>query len=127
LLGKNQRQIEMTTLRQLTIEEVTGILSRGAFAELISAVEHAQFECKSGLYDTKTAKGKIELAKDVSALANSSGGYLLIGPATTKSPLHQGDEVTSVSDFASSAFQTDTYRNILTAYIYPPITDLKIQ
>jgi predicted HTH transcriptional regulator len=117
----------MTTLRQLTIEEVTGILSRGAFAELISAVEHAQFECKSGLYDTKTAKGKIELAKDVSALANSSGGYLLIGPATTKSPLHQGDEVTSVSDFASSAFQTDTYRNILTAYIYPPITDLKIQ
>jgi hypothetical protein len=118
---------EMTTLRHLTVEEVTRILSRGAFAELISAVEHVQFECKGGFYDTKSAKGKIELAKDVSALANSSGGYLLIGPATTKNPLHQGDEVTSVSDFASSTFQPDTYRDILTAYIYPPIAGLKIQ
>jgi len=32
-----------------------------------------------------------------------------------------------ISEFASSAFQPDTYRDILTAYIYPPITDLKIQ
>jgi len=119
--------IAMAALRQLTVEEVASILSRGAFAELISAVEHVQFECKSGLYDTKAVKGKIELAKDVSALANSSGGYLLIGPATKKNPLHQGDEVVSVSDFASSAFQPDTYRDILAAYIYPPVTDLKIE
>jgi hypothetical protein len=117
----------MTTLRQLTIEEVTDILSRGTFAELISTVEHAQFECKSGLYDTKTVKSKIELAKDVSALANSSGGYLLIGPATAKNPLHHGDEVVSVSEFGSSAFQPDTYRDILSSFIYPPIRDLKIE
>jgi predicted HTH transcriptional regulator len=94
----------MTTLRELTIEEVTGIPSRGTFAELISTVEHVQFECKNGSYDTKTAKSKIELAKDISTLANSSGGYLLIGPTTKQNPLHQGDEVISVSEFASSAF-----------------------
>lgn len=117
----------MTTLRELTVEEVTSILSRGTFAELISTVEHVQFECKNGLYDIKTDKGKVELAKDISALANSSGGYLLIGPATKKNPLHQGDEVISVSEFASSAFDADTYRNILRAFIYPPITDLSIQ
>src|ERR1700722_14536775 len=117
----------MTTLRQLTVEEVTSVLSRGAFAELISAVEHAQFECKSGFYDTKAVKGKIELAKDVSALANSNGGYILIGPATTQNPLHQGDEEVSISVFASSTFQPDTYRGILAAYIYPLITDLTIR
>jgi hypothetical protein len=117
----------MTTLRELTVEEVTDILSRGMFAELISTVEHVQFECKGGLYDTKTVKSKIELAKDISALANSSGGYLLIGPATKKNPLHQGDEVISVSEFNSSAFHPDTYRDILRAFIYPPITDLKIE
>jgi predicted HTH transcriptional regulator len=117
----------MTTLREVTVEEVTGILSRGTFAELISTVEHVQFECKNGLYDTKTGKGKIELAKDIAALANSSGGYLLIGPATKKNPLHQGDEVISISEFASSVFHPDTYRDILSAFIYPPITDLKIQ
>jgi len=117
----------MTTLRELTIDEVTGILSRGTFAELVSAVEHVQFECKGGLYDTKTEKSKVELAKDISALANSSGGYILIGPATKKNPLHQGDEVISVSEFALSAFHSDTYRDILSAFIYPPITDLKIR
>jgi hypothetical protein len=52
----------MRTLRELTVEEVTGILSRGTFAELISTVEHVQFECKGRLYDTKTVKSKIELA-----------------------------------------------------------------
>jgi hypothetical protein len=87
----------MTTLRQLTVEEVAGILSRGAFAEFISPVEHVQFECKSGLYDTKAVKGTIELAKDVSALANSSGGYLLIGPATTKNQDEQIPYVDSAS------------------------------
>jgi hypothetical protein len=117
----------MTTLRELTIENVSDILSRGTFSELISAVEHVRFECKNGLYDTKTEKSKIELAKDISALANSSGGYLLMGPATKKNPLHQGDEVISVSEFASSAFPPDTYRDILGALIYPPITDLKIE
>jgi hypothetical protein len=35
--------------------------------------------------------------------------------------------VISVSEFASSAFHADTYRDILRAFIYPPITDLKIQ
>src|SRR5260370_39658032 len=105
---------------ELTIEEVAGILSKGAFDEFISAVEHEQFECKSGLYDIKAVKGKIELAKDVSALANSAGGYLLIGPATEKDQLHNKDEVKSVSQFPSSLFQPDTYRNILNAFIYPP-------
>jgi hypothetical protein len=117
----------MTALRELTIEEVARILSKGTFGELVSTVEHVQFECKNGLYDTKTVTSKIELAKDISALANSSGGYLLIGPATKKHPLHQGDEVISVSEFASSTFHADTYRDILSALIYPPITDLKIQ
>jgi hypothetical protein len=125
-LGSERRK-QMSKLREVTIEDVSGILSRGTFAELISAVEHFQFECKNGLYDTKAGKGKIELAKDVSALANSSGGYILLGPATEKNPLRQADEVVSVSEFASSVFQSETYRDILNAYIYPPITDLKIQ
>lgn len=117
----------MTTLRELTVEEVTGILTRGTFAELVSTVEHVQFECKNGLCDIKTEKSRVELAKDISALANSRGGYLLIGPATEKNLLHQRDEVISVSEFPSSAFHPDTYRDILRALIYPPISDLEIQ
>jgi len=84
----------MTILREPTVEEVNSILSRGTFSELISTVEHALFECKNGLYDTKTLNGKIELAKDISVLANSSGGYLLIGPATKKKSTSPGRRAT---------------------------------
>jgi len=117
----------MATVRQLSVTKVAEILSKGTFAELVGAVEYAQFECKNQPYDTKTTKAKIELSKDVSALANSNGGYILIGVSTTRNPLHQGDEIVSVSEFASTLLDTDSYRKILGAYIYPPISDLKIE
>jgi hypothetical protein len=117
----------MVTLREVSVEDVTEILLKGSFEELVVSVEHGQLECKSGLYDTKSIKAKVELAKDISALANSKGGYLLIGPLTQKSPLHHGDEIASISCFAASLFQPDTYRDILNSFVYPPITDLKIE
>jgi hypothetical protein len=115
------------SLHEPTVEEIATILSSGTFEDLISCVEHLQFECKRGLYDFKATKNKIELAKDVSALANAAGGYILIGPATEKDPLQSKDEVKSVSQFPSSLFHPDTYRNILNALIYPPIPNLEIR
>ena len=47
-------------------------------------------------------------------------------PTTKKNLRYQGDEVVSVSQFASSMFDADAYRDILRAFIYPPISELKI-
>jgi hypothetical protein len=117
----------MSKLRELTVLDVEHILKTGTFTELISAVEHIQFECKSGIYDFKVVNNKIELAKDVSAMANSHGGYILIGPETKKNSFHHGDEIVSVSQFGSDLFEPDTYRNILNNMIYPPIAELRIE
>jgi hypothetical protein len=116
----------MISFRKINPEEIGGILDRGTFDELLHSVEHARLECKGDLYDLKTAFGKIELAKDVSALANSVGGYILIGVSTTKDPSHRLDEVTGLSCFDRSLFDGDQYRKIITSLVYPPIRNLQI-
>ena|SRR5216684_7576855 len=82
----------MTTVRKLTPEEIGNILQKGDFAELVATVEYESLECKNALYDLKLPVAKIELAKDVSALANAKGGHLLLRVSTKKNATHKGDE-----------------------------------
>jgi predicted HTH transcriptional regulator len=86
----------MTTLRKPSLNEISEVLSSGHFDQLISSVEYKLLECKGAVYDLKNNFERVELAKDVSALANAKGGYLLMGLA---SPMHKGDEITRVSSF----------------------------
>lgn len=117
----------MKNSHKLALDEVAAILHQGAFDQLIGSYEHEGFECKSGFYDLRSQHGRIELAKDVSALANSRGGYLLIGIATAKDPLHQLDEVVSVSCFERAAFDLDQHRSIIGNLIYPSIRGLRVE
>jgi len=117
----------MTTVRKLTPEEVATILHKGDFAELVATVEYESFECKSALYDLKLPIAKIELAKDVSALANAKGGHLLLGVSTKKHATHKGDEVTEVSCFAENLCDLDQYRKVLLELVYPPIRGLELK
>src|SRR5437879_11028951 len=89
----------MTTMRTLTPDEVGKILLSGEFAQLIATVEDESFECKNALYDLKLPIAKAELAKDVSALANAKGGYLLLGVSTKPNATHKVDEVVEVRCF----------------------------
>jgi hypothetical protein len=54
------------------------IIASGALGELVGLEEAVDFEAKSELYDLDTPGGRYELAKDVSAFANASGGCLVI-------------------------------------------------
>lgn len=113
--------------QRLEPHDVAAILDRGTFDELIGNVEHEGLECKSGFYDLKSQRGRIELAKDVSALANSHGGYLLIGVSTEKDPLHQLDQIIRVSSFERSGLDPDQHRSIIGTLVYPPIRGLRIE
>ncbi len=117
----------MTTVRKLTPEEIGSILQKGDFAELVATVEYESLECKNALYDLKLPVAKIELAKDVSALANAKGGHLLLRVSTKKNATHKGDEITEVSCFAENLCDLDQYRKILQELIYPPIRGLKLK
>jgi hypothetical protein len=102
------------------------ILQTGEFDRLIGAVEDDQFECKSAPYQLDNERDKLELAKDVSALANSVGGVLLIGVQTEKSPTHFGDEVRRVRPFGQALVNLEQIAQLVGNWVYPPMHDLHI-
>ena len=82
-----------------TVAEIQDILTRGAFDELTGALENEFFEAKSEPWDLSSERGKFDLAKDVSSLANGRGGLILVGASTFQSPTYQRRESTKYGDF----------------------------
>jgi hypothetical protein len=72
--------------KRLTVAEVLYFLGRGEFDEIIGTAEDEQLEFKGSPYYLASDAMKFELAKDVTALANSGGGLILLGFRTCKDP-----------------------------------------
>ena len=102
------------------------VVDAGGFDTLIGEVEGAEFECKNQPYRIETEAGKRELAKDVSAFANSSGGFIFIGIKTKPSTVYFGDEVEIIRPFASTLVNTSQYEDILSAWIFPNASKVDI-
>src|SRR5438128_1102865 len=110
----------------LTLEEVTAILEKGEFDELVGAIENEWLECKAAPYQINTDHQRQELAKDVSGLANAGGGIILIGIRTERDPSHFGDEIKEIRPFAQLLVNPEQYIDILKAWIYPPVDKIDV-
>jgi predicted HTH transcriptional regulator len=106
--------------KHLTLDQVKDILLRRAFVEFISAEEDQGLECKSAPYLLKDLRQKLELAKDVSAFANSNPGIILLGVQTNTDPTHKiADVVVGISPFLESLLPVDAYYAVLRESVYP--------
>jgi predicted HTH transcriptional regulator len=76
--------------RIITVPEVVAILQSGDFTRLFGCLEDDHLECKSAPYNLGQERERMELAKDVSALANTDGGIILLGVQTEQEPAYQG-------------------------------------
>jgi hypothetical protein len=85
-----------------SLKEMLDCLKAGNFEGLVGVVESAWFETKRSPSVFNGDRPKLELAKDVSALANSGGGILVIGFATERLPDMPGDRVAKVNPFPLS-------------------------
>ena len=110
----------------LTREEIPEILSTGTFDRFVGAIETAYFDAKREPYQD-TDNGKLEIAKDVSALANDAGGYIIIGMRTEPSRSHVSDEVKELRLVRADLVDPGKYTNVLNDWIYPRVTDLSVQ
>lgn len=110
----------------LITEKFETIVSSGNFDTLIGEVEGSEFECKDQPYRTENDAGKRELAKDVSALANSRGGFIFIGVRTKQSTTHFGDEVEAIRPFSQGLVNTSQYTDVLRAWIYPEVEGVTV-
>ena len=113
-------------LKNLTAEDVLRKIRSGEFDELRETVEDQHVEFKGAPYALENDNAKLELAKDVSALANASGGVILIGFPTVKDEMSSIEYVEACRPFDLAILDIDRYRKILDDWISPPIHSIEI-
>ena len=111
----------------MDIAEIVKILQRGDFDKLINLIEGEQIEAKGSPYQLLNDSQKQELAKDVSALGNAAGGIVLIGFETKKDSLSAVERISAYHSFDQAIVDLIQYRNVLQAWIYPPIHSVSVE
>jgi hypothetical protein len=111
----------------MSFESVKAIIDGHAYGSLIGLQEDAWLEAKGGTpYNFDTAEGRYELAKDVAAFANGTGGIVIVGLRTTRQATAQTDEITDYDLCARGAFDAAQYFSLITEYIHPVIEGLAV-
>lgn len=107
------------------IEAIRNILITAKFDEFLGMKEDLWFDAKGRPgYDLATPNGRIELAKDISALANSEGGHLIIGLVTEPVAGEQTDQVVALDLLKPEEFDSSRYQGIIRDSVYPEISGL---
>jgi hypothetical protein len=106
---------------------IKAILDTRQFDALLGQDEDAWFEAKGrSPYDFATPAGRYELAKDVSAFANTDGGILIVGLTTTPLAEMRTERVTAHDLCTQAEFDVGQYLGIIREYVYPGIKDLNV-
>jgi hypothetical protein len=108
--------------------EVLRLLDAADFDALIGAVEGAEVEFKRSPYRLDEAPEAFELAKDVTALANTETGGILVVGFQTRSPEESGlDKVDTVHPFPRAMFNREQWLAKVHQLAYPTIVGLDAQ
>jgi hypothetical protein len=114
--------------KNLSPAEILAILENGNFHELVGVVEDECLEFKGEPYILKRDYPKLELAKDVSGLANTpNGGLILIGVRTERVDTHIGDEIVEVRPIPKNLIDRKQYHDILKQWIYPEVSGVEVK
>ena len=112
--------------KKLSVPEVIEVLQSGGFDALKGTVEDGQVEFKGSLYQLSNDALKCELAKDVSALANSEGGIIVLGVRTSQDQLSPVEYVDECRPFDQTLFNADQYGKILDDWICPAVVSIEL-
>jgi len=106
---------------------VKDVLLSGAFERFTGMREGPHFEAKGKTpYDFATPAGRYELAKDVSAFANTEGGHIVIGLTTRRVADEKTDEVQALDFVVNGESLISQIQGVLKECMYPQIRDLQI-
>lgn len=98
-----------------------------AVDRLINQFENNWLECKREPHRLNGEMATYELAKDVSALANSGGGLLLLGFATSKDDVHGRDRIAAITPFVRDLFSETRWRQVLDNWLIPQAPALRVE
>jgi predicted HTH transcriptional regulator len=95
----------------MSFESVKTILDAHTYNTLIGLHEDAWLEVKGSTpYNFDLPEGRYELAKDVSAFANGTGGIVLVGLRTTKQETTQIEQITAFRVMPSRRIHSTSVR-----------------
>lgn len=110
---------------ELTAKTAVSLVKAKRAAVLVGQAERGWLECKSQPYPD-TEAGRFELAKDVSAFANSAGGGLIIIGLRTRSVAGR-DIIATVRPIAADGRLPDRYRKLIEHRVFPRPVGIRIE
>ena len=112
-----------------TREFVTEVLEHRRFSILVGRKEDLWFEAKERheFNLAGNANHRFEVAKDVSAMANADGGFLLIGLKTEPVLEEKTDQVSELNLITADQFDADQFFGVIKDCIHPPIRGLDVK
>lgn len=105
----------------LTSSEILEALRASDDDALVGLEESTEFDAKSQPYRIDEPKGRWELAKDVSAMANARGGLLLVGAKTRRLEGSFVEQVASIDPIPTNLLKEEGIRNALKHLLFPNI------
>lgn len=105
-------------LRRSSAAEVTQILKSGKFDGLLGVQEDSRIEFKRQL-DLNLSKDKHKLAKAAAAMANTSGGIVVIGVESKQDPASRTDYAAALRYVET--IDTGSYYRVLSDLLHPLI------
>jgi predicted HTH transcriptional regulator len=105
---------------------IKAIIDERRFNDLIGLNENAWLEAKSSPYNLETPDARYELAKDVAAFANGTGGFIIVGLQTQLDQEAQTEAITAFNPCAQANFQIHRYESVLEEFIHPAIQGLNV-
>jgi predicted HTH transcriptional regulator len=106
---------------------IESILKSKKLEDFIGVEESLEFEVKnSSPYDFSSPGDRYELAKDVSSLANSKGGYIIIGLKTDPLQERKSDIVSELDLIKKEDFNSAIYSGVIKDNIFPNIEKIDV-
>src|SRR5947207_1336566 len=104
----------------LTLKDLTLIVESSQFGKLVGEVENDFFDAKGQPYQFDAGDyARRELAKDLTAFANASGGYIFLGLRTEPGMTQYGDEIKELRQMRRELIDPDRYYKVLSEWVYP--------
>jgi hypothetical protein len=110
----------------MTREQLVAILRGGDFGRFVGVEENLEVEFKGEPYHLDTDAGKFELAKDASALANASGGAIVMGVRTERHAVSLADVAAEIRAFDRALVDENRYLDVLADRVYPRIRGIRV-
>lgn len=110
----------------MSLGELFQVLGSGNWNALLGSAESQQIDFKKSPYQLAQERQKWELAKDVAAFANATGGVIVIGAETVRHMNEVVEAVVSVRPVTKASLQPDQYRDVIDRWVLPRPGDVKL-